>query len=368
MTSTARRLNGAGEEKEHTGITTDPWSHCPIFPAESRFFVMNNSMPPEISRAPTLSPYMRETIKEDKTNSSAVPSLVGKRGVRPGTKKLRNISWVCKNCTNRAIYGSRTSNTSDRFCALHRHASHVNLRSTSCEVRGCVRQPIYGNLSSGIYTRCSEHKLASDVNLRSRRCEFPGCDRSPTYGNQSDWFARRCRQHRKEKDGLCIGTRCHEEGCSRRAIYGHLNSSRAFSCAVHRTSDLFDVITKRCGFPGGCLKQAIFGFPGRDGKQGKKERCGSHKLHGMLNLAMSKRLCGVLGCQLRASFGRGEGPALFCSRHGKSYFMYTHNESEANDLFNVMKKRCQHPEGCLLCPRRPSCFCSMHQNFCSKDT
>ncbi|GAQ84804.1 hypothetical protein KFL_002060250 [Klebsormidium nitens] len=87
---------------------------------------------------------------------------------------------------------------------------------------------------------------------------------------------------------------------------------------------------KKCNWPGGCVKNPSFGYPGQG-----RERCKEHKEPDMLNVI--DKLCGIEGCRKRPSQGHPGGPATRCKKHAEP------------GQVNVANRRCI-VDGCLQLP------------------
>lgn len=95
-------------------------------------------------------------------------------------------------CPKRAIFGARKGSAAE-FCKTHKPADFVDVISKMCNVEGCVKQAVYGDLIE----RCVRVQLL-DVGGAVNVCDVEACVKQAVYRQQTGngHFNRQMREFR----------------------------------------------------------------------------------------------------------------------------------------------------------------------------
>ena len=210
---------------------------------------------------------------------------------------------ICKyeGCRKKAYYGNDQGNPV--LCGEHRIEEMFNVVSQRCQHIGCNKHPCYGK-EKGRATHCKPHGAVIGLtDVKSNFCKFDGCDTRASFGVDGG-RAIFCTKHKEDTMTNIQANIC--ELCSVHATYGHKNS-RPTRCSTHKTEHMVCVQgmceVEHCGIV------RCFGFA----HTGKKQRCATHKLPGMVDLKNKK--CTDLGCSKQSTYGFENGPIEKCATH-----------------------------------------------------
>lgn len=111
-------------------------------------------------------------------------------------------------CTRAANSSSvkRAARGTERWCAAHRPAGSIDVRTGLCCTPECQARATHG-LPGREPAVCAVHCRPGDVDRRHKRCQFVpdqlgasadtvGCKRQPSYGDAGEGVARFCAKHR----------------------------------------------------------------------------------------------------------------------------------------------------------------------------
>lgn len=188
-------------------------------------------------------------------------------------------------------------------CGEHREEDLTNVVSKRCQYNGCDKHPNFGKIK-GVATHCKKHGTSIGlVDVKSNFCKFVGCDTRASFGVDGG-RAIFCTKHKENTMTNIHAKKC--EMCSISASYGDKNS-RPTRCSTHKTEHMVCAQgmceVENCGIKG------YFGFA----HTGKKQRCATHKLPGMIDLKNKK--CTDLGCSKQSTYGLENGPIEKCATH-----------------------------------------------------
>ena len=184
-----------------------------------------------------------------------------------GRKRYR----TCERCSKIPTF-NQPGETKARFCAEHKEAGMVDVRSKTCE--RCGKQPTFNRPGETKARFCADHKEAGMVNVKSKTCER--CGKIPTFNRPGEMTARFCAEHKEAGMVDVMSKTC--ERCATIASFGYPGHGVAF-CATHKLAGTKTRPSARCS---DCSEYATHGVT-------TAERCESHALLGDANLV--EQLC-----------------------------------------------------------------------------
>jgi hypothetical protein len=214
-----------------------------------------------------------------------------------------------------------------RRCAAHRLGGMADKRARRCTMPGCDRAASCGHPHNRSRTRCASHRLNGMVYLNHPMCTMPGCEKAASFSHPESKSRLRCSSHKL--GGMVLRTQrvCAEPGCSKWPSFGFRGEPR-LRCGAHKREGMVNVCGSKCTEPD-CSKGPSFGYPG-----GRRTRCATHQLEGMLNLkylaslekkglpdkpkgraAVQGSKCAAPDCPKTPSFGFLGGKRTRCATH-----------------------------------------------------
>ena len=212
-------------------------------------------------------------------------------------------------CETRAYFNIEGS-THGRFCAQHKEANMIDVKSKRCEAIECTSlNPVFNIEGSRQGRFCRKHKEPNMVDVKSKRCESIGCTSlNPVFNIEGASTGRFCAKH-KETDMVDIkNKRCESSGCTAQPVFNIEGASNGRFCRKHKETDMVDIKNKRCESTE-CTAQPIFNIEGST----HGRFCAKHKEVNMVDIK-SKR-CSLKECKTRARFGFPGAAASSCKVH-----------------------------------------------------
>ena len=196
-----------------------------------------------------------------------------------------------------------------RFCAEHKTAEMVDVKSKRCEHQGCDSLNRAFDIKGGKGRFCAEHKTAEMVDVKHKLCEYEGCDSQPSFNIKGSKKRRFCASHKTAEMVDVLNKQCEYEGCDSIPSFNIKGSKKGRFCSAHRTAEMVDVLNKRCEHEG-CQTRAYYGIPGR-----QKSHCFPHRQKGMIRRPNAK--CCHSKCKEMAIWGTNWVPN-HCELHRTS--------------------------------------------------
>lgn len=134
------------------------------------------------------------------------------------------------------------------YCKDHKPQNASKIQKTrTCDVRDCLRTPVYSLSVDSVARACELHKLPG-MHSKKKECEFKNCDRTPIFGFPTH-EAITCKQHRTIGQVRHSTRRCDMISCTHFATHG-FNVGEHSKCSLHASegmTDMFSVKCKSCG-------------------------------------------------------------------------------------------------------------------------
>jgi putative hemolysin len=191
-----------------------------------------------------------------------------------------------------------------RFCAKHKTAGMVDVKSKQCEYSDCTTKPVFGNIGGKVQF-CVNHKTADMVDLRNKQCAYTDCTTRPQFGIKGG-KATFCVSHKMADMVDVLRKSCSHPGCTLGPAFGTVGGKPLF-CVSHKAAGMVDVKSKRC------LQEGCDSRPSFDVKGGSGRFCVLHKEDGMVDV--HSKQCEHTDCTLQPSFDIKDGKGRFCLLH-----------------------------------------------------
>lgn len=116
----------------------------------------------------------------------------------------------------------------------------VELYSLTCEVNGCTKVKLFGNINERIARFCKTHSPNGFINLTSKVCQVLNCPKRPFFG-RPNYGAEFCKKHAPYNYVNVTRKRCQKQGCVRHPSFGVPKSGAAKFCRRHAPKEFVNV-------------------------------------------------------------------------------------------------------------------------------
>ena len=179
-----------------------------------------------------------------------------------------------------------------------------------CEQVGCESKKVnYGYYADKVKLRCFGHKIVGMIDLSRNLCKE--CPNRASYGIPGG-KTEYCSDHGAGKPGVenLTAKKCEKPGCKTFPIYNMPGITPGIYCFKHKETDMVDVKSKGCEYPGCPVTNPCFNIRGMTSGR----FCEPHKDDGMVDVR--HKPCENLACDKRASYGvAGTKTVRYCYDH-----------------------------------------------------
>ena len=173
------------------------------------------------------------------------------------------------------------------------------------------------------------------------------CDKRATFNIASEKIAKFCKEHKSSDMIDVVNKKCEYENCNKHPVYNIIGSKIGKYCSKHKLDGMVDLIRKPCKNIN-CTISATFNFE----SMYPPIYCSEHKLNGMVNIKKTK--CANDNCKIHPCFNYiGQELGKYCEKH------------KLKDMINIIHKKCIY-ENCNISPsynykNEVAIYCAKHK-------
>jgi hypothetical protein len=139
------------------------------------------------------------------------------------------------------------SNKTPRYCASHKEAEMINVKTRRCQSQICMTQAFFNlpGMSPALF--CNSHKHFGMVNvIVNKSCKHPDCNKRPNFNKPGLRVGLYCLTHKE--NGMVNITKygCQYPDCDLTASYNTPETNRPAYCAAHRSEHMINVSKPKC--------------------------------------------------------------------------------------------------------------------------